>query len=44
MGKARARQELSRAGAGPGGMPAFPMRGSTATESPKARFKQRKKR
>jgi signal recognition particle subunit SRP54 len=44
MGKARAMQELSRAGAGPGGMPAFPMRGSTVTESPKARFKQRKKR
>jgi hypothetical protein len=39
-------KELSRSapGAGGMGMPGLFGRGSTATESPKARFKQRKKR
>jgi signal recognition particle subunit SRP54 len=49
LGKMKAMKELSRAMPaggmpGMGGMPGFPMRGSTMTESPKARFKQRKKR
>jgi hypothetical protein len=37
-------KELSRAAPGSMGMPGFLGRGSTATESPKARFKQRRKR
>ena len=47
LGKAKAMRELSRGAAGAGGMggfPGMPMRGSTATESPKSRFKARKRR
>jgi hypothetical protein len=46
LGKMKAMKELARSmpAGGMGGMPGFPMRGSTMTESPKARFKQRKKR
>ena len=46
LGRAKAMKELSRSAPGAGGigMPGLFGRGSTATESPKARFKQRKKR
>jgi len=44
LGRAKAMKELSRAAPGGMGMPGFLGRGSTATESPKARFKQRRKR
>jgi signal recognition particle subunit SRP54 len=48
MGKMRALQQMAKQGGGMpgmggmGGMPGFLTRGSTATESPKARFKKRK--
>jgi signal recognition particle subunit SRP54 len=48
IGKMKAMQEMARAVpggmGGMGGMPGFLGRGSTATESPKSRFKPRKKR
>ncbi|MFM1935967.1 MAG: signal recognition particle protein [Planctomycetota bacterium] len=44
LGKAKAMKELARAAPGGMGIPGFLGRGSTATESPKSRFKQRKKR
>jgi signal recognition particle subunit SRP54 len=44
LGRAKAIKEMSRAAPGGMGMAGLMGRGSTATESPKARFKQRKKR
>jgi signal recognition particle subunit SRP54 len=44
LGRAKAMKEMSRAAPGGMGMAGLMGRGSTATESPKARFKQRKKR
>jgi signal recognition particle subunit SRP54 len=44
LGKAKAMKELARAAPGGMGIPGFLGRGSTVTESPKSRFKQRKKR
>ena len=44
LGKAKAMKELARSAPGGMGIPGFLGRGSTATESPKSRFKQRKKR
>jgi hypothetical protein len=44
-GKMKAMKDMARAApGGGGGMPGFLSRGSTTTESPKARFKQRGKK
>jgi hypothetical protein len=43
-GKMKAMKDMARAAPGGGGMPGFLSRGSTTTESPKARFKQRGKK
>ncbi len=42
MNKMKAMKEMARQAPGGGGIPGFMTRGSTATESPKARFKKRR--